>query len=156
MAGKLIYLAHTHSDIAYAVRVVSQFMYQPQEEHMDTVLRIVRYLKGTTGHGVLFKANGHLSIQIYTDADWVGDKGNRRSTSRYFSIIRGNLVTWKCKKQKVVSLSSAEAEFQGISKGLAEALWLNKLMTELGFSPKESIQIMSDNEAAIQISENPV
>nr|XP_043615974.1 secreted RxLR effector protein 161-like [Erigeron canadensis] len=156
MVRKLIYLAHTRSDIAYVVGVVSQFMHQTQEEHMDAVLRIIRYLKGTIGHGVLFKVNGHLKIQKYTDVDWAGDKENRRSTSGYFSMIGGNLVTLKSKKQKVVSLSSAEAEFRGISKGLAEALWLRKLMTELGFAPIESIQIISDNEAAIQISENPV
>ncbi|GKC90984.1 putative ribonuclease H-like domain-containing protein [Tanacetum coccineum] len=81
-----------------------------------------RYLKGTASHGVLFRSNEHLNIQMYTYADWAGDKGTRRSTSGYFSLVGGNLVTWRSKKQKVVSLSSAEAEFRGIAKGLAEAL----------------------------------
>ncbi|GJS24195.1 putative RNA-directed DNA polymerase [Tanacetum coccineum] len=85
-----------------------------------------------------------------------GDKGNRRSTSGYFSLVGGNLVTWKSKKQKVISLSSAEAEFRGSAKGLADALWIRKLVSEIGFPLKESIRIMSDTEAAIQISENPV
>nr|GEW52301.1 putative reverse transcriptase, RNA-dependent DNA polymerase [Tanacetum cinerariifolium] len=76
----------------------------------------------SAGHGVLFRSNGHLNIQMYTDADWAGDKGNRRSTSGYFSLVGGNLVTWRSKKQKVVSLSSTEAEFRGIAKGLTEAL----------------------------------
>nr|GEV84316.1 putative copia-type protein [Tanacetum cinerariifolium] len=92
----------------------------------------------------------------FTDADWAGDKRNRRSTSEYFSLVGGNLVTWKSKKQKVVSLSSAEAEFRGIAKGLAEALWIKKLVSEIGFPPKESIRIMSDNKVIIQISENHV
>nr|GEV56688.1 putative copia-type protein [Tanacetum cinerariifolium]GEW15665.1 putative copia-type protein [Tanacetum cinerariifolium] len=109
-----------------------------------------------TSHGVLFKTNGHLNIQIFTDADWAGEKGNRRSTSGYFSLVGGNLVTWKSKKQKTVSLSSVEAEFRGIAKGLAEALWIRKLVSEIGFPPIESIRIMSDNKAAIKISENPV
>nr|GEW03957.1 putative ribonuclease H-like domain-containing protein [Tanacetum cinerariifolium] len=69
IVGKLIYLSHTRPDIAYAVGVVSQFMHQPQISHMKAVLRIIRYLKGTPGHGVLFKANGHLETQVYTDAD---------------------------------------------------------------------------------------
>nr|GEZ27512.1 putative ribonuclease H-like domain-containing protein [Tanacetum cinerariifolium] len=60
-----------------------------------------------------------LGIEIYTDADWVEDKGTRKSTSRYFSLVGGNLVTWRSKKQKVVALSSAEAEFRGITKGVA-------------------------------------
>nr|GEZ88775.1 copia protein [Tanacetum cinerariifolium] len=67
-----------------------------------------------------------------------GDKGNRRSTSGYFSLVRGNLVIWRSKKQKVVSLSSAEAEFKGIAKGLAEALWIMKLVSEIGFPPQGS------------------
>nr|GEV94667.1 hypothetical protein [Tanacetum cinerariifolium] len=81
-----------------------------------------------------------------------GDKGNRRSTSGYFFLVGGNLLTWKSKKQKVVSLSSAEAELRDIAKGIAETLWIRKLVSEIGFPPKESIRIMSDNKAAIQIS----
>ncbi|KAD4385217.1 hypothetical protein E3N88_25385 [Mikania micrantha] len=115
MVGKLIYLSHTRPDIAYEVGVVSQFMHQPQVSHMEGVSRIIRYLKGTVGHGVIFKSNGHLGIQSYTDADWAGDKENRRSTSGYLTLVGGNLVTWRSKKQKVVALSIAEAEFRGIT-----------------------------------------
>ncbi|XP_071695381.1 uncharacterized mitochondrial protein AtMg00810-like [Rutidosis leptorrhynchoides] len=75
MVGKLIYLAHTRPDIAHAVGVVSQFMHQPQVHHMEAVFRIIRYLKKTTDHGVIFKGNGHLKTQIYTDASWAREKG---------------------------------------------------------------------------------
>nr|GFC34413.1 putative reverse transcriptase, RNA-dependent DNA polymerase [Tanacetum cinerariifolium] len=51
----------------------------------------------------------------------------------YFSLVGDNLVTWRSKKQKVVSLSSAKAEFRCIAKGLAEALWIRKLVSEIGF-----------------------
>ncbi|KAD2804205.1 hypothetical protein E3N88_37582 [Mikania micrantha] len=156
LVGKLIYLSHTRPDIAYAVGVVSQFMHQPQVSHMEAVWRIIRYLKGTAGHGILFKTNGHLEIQGYTDADWAGSKDNRRSTAGYFTMVGGNLVTWRSKKQKVVALSSAEAEFRGIARGMAEVLWLKKLLTEIGFPPDKAIKVMCDNKAAIQISENPV
>ncbi|KAD3641543.1 hypothetical protein E3N88_30767 [Mikania micrantha] len=86
LVGKLIYLSHTRPDIAYVVGIVSQFMHQPQESHMEAVWRIIRYLKGTPGHGVLFKPNGHLRTQVYIDADWAGDRGDRRSTSGYFTL----------------------------------------------------------------------
>nr|GEX57202.1 putative ribonuclease H-like domain-containing protein [Tanacetum cinerariifolium] len=111
---------------------------------------------GTTGNGVLFKPNGHLVTQLYTDADWEGDKGNRRSTSGYFTIVGENLVTWRSKKQKVVFLSSAEAEFRGIARGLTKVLWVRRLLTEIGYPPQVASKIMSDNKAAIQISKNPV
>ncbi|XP_071713263.1 uncharacterized protein [Rutidosis leptorrhynchoides] len=156
IVGKLIYLAHTRPDIAHAVGVVSQFMHQPQHHHMEAVWRIIKYLKGTAGDGVLFSKNNHLETQVYTDAGYGGEKGDRKSTSGYFSLVGGNLVTWKSKKQKVVALSSAEAEFRGIARGVTEALWIRKLLTEIGFPPKVPIKIMCDNEAAIAISENPV
>lgn len=107
LVGKLIYLSHTRPDVAYAVGVVSQFMHNPQKDHMEAAMRIVRYLKGSPGRGILFRKNDHLSIQGYTDADWAGSPGDRRSTSGYFTLVGGNLVTWKSKKQKVVALSSA-------------------------------------------------
>nr|GEX14744.1 putative ribonuclease H-like domain-containing protein [Tanacetum cinerariifolium] len=119
-------------------------------------IEVLRYLKGTPGHVVLFKANGHLETQVYTDADWAGDKGNRRSTSGYFTIVGGNLVTWRSKKQKVVALSSDEAEFRGIARGLAEALWIRKLLSEIGYHSTQTSKIMCDNKAAIQISKNLV
>ena len=53
LVGRLIYLSHTRPDIAYAVSVVSQFMHEPSEEHMNAVFRILRYLKGTLGKGLL-------------------------------------------------------------------------------------------------------
>ena len=62
LVGKLIYLSHTRPDVAYAVGVVSQFMHAPQAAHWEAALRIVRYLKGTPGHGVMFENHGHLEI----------------------------------------------------------------------------------------------
>nr|GFC16252.1 putative reverse transcriptase, RNA-dependent DNA polymerase [Tanacetum cinerariifolium] len=84
--------------------LVDKGRYQRMKNHMKAVMRILRYLKGTMRHGVLFKPNGHLVTQLCTDADWAGDKGNRRSTSGYFIVVVGNLVTLRSNKQKVVSL----------------------------------------------------
>jgi hypothetical protein len=68
----LIYLSHTRPDIAFAVSVVSQFMHNPKTHHMDAVYRIIRYLKGCPGQGLLYKSSGNLQIECYTDADWAG------------------------------------------------------------------------------------
>ena len=155
LVGKLIYLSHTRPDIAYAVGIVSQFMHRPQKDHYEAALRIVKYLKGTVGHGVMFRKNGHKGVYGYTDADWASNPVDRKSTAGYFTFVEGNLVTWRSKKQKVVALSSAEAEFRGIRSGLMEILWLRRLMREIGLSPETS-QLFCDNKAAISISENPV
>jgi len=157
LVGRLIYLAHTRPDVAYAVSVVSQFMHNPSASHMDAVVRILRYLKSSPGRGVLFsKHNDCLEICGFTDADWAGSVTDRRSTSGYFTFVGGNLVTWKSKKQKVVARSSAEAEYRGMAHGVCELLWLRTLLCDLGFEPKNAMQLYCDNRAAIDISQNPV
>ena len=156
LVGKLIYLSHTRPDIAYAVGIVSQFMHSPQEDHWEAVLHIVWYLKGTAEHGVLFEKHEHLEINGFTDADWAGNPNDRKSTAGYFTMVGGNLVTWRSKKQKVVALSSAEAEFRGIKSGLTEILWLKRLMTELDLYVSKPCILFCDNKAAISISENPI
>ncbi|BBG97847.1 aldose 1-epimerase family protein [Prunus dulcis] len=156
LVGRLIYLSHTRPDIAYAVSVVSQFMHSPSEDHMNAVLRILRYLKSAPRKGLMFSKHGHLNIDGYLDADWAGNVTDRKSASSYFTFVGGNLVTWRSKKQNVVALSSAEAEFRGMTKGICELLWLRKLLTELGYKPTSTMNLFCDNKAAIAIAQNPV
>ncbi|RVW62615.1 Retrovirus-related Pol polyprotein from transposon RE1 [Vitis vinifera] len=96
LVGRLMYLAHTRPDLAYPLSVVSQYMHNPGEQHMNAVMRILRYLKNAPGKGILFTKNvNHQSIEVYTDADWAGAVDDRRSTSGYFTFVGGNLMTWK-------------------------------------------------------------
>ena len=69
LVDKLIYWAHIQQDISFAVSLVSQFMHSLGPEHYDAILRILRYLKGTPGKGLLFANNGHFQVEVYTDAD---------------------------------------------------------------------------------------
>lgn len=110
LVGKLIYLTVTRPDITYAVGVVSQYMSAPQHPHFDAVCRILRYLKGAPGRGLLYKPFASLSVTGFSDADWASLRSDRRSASGYCTFVGGNLVTWRSKKQNVVALSSAEAE----------------------------------------------
>ena len=57
LVGKLIYISHTRLDIAFAVSVVSQFMQDPYEEHLEAVYRILKYLKMTPEKGLYFRKN---------------------------------------------------------------------------------------------------
>ena len=93
-------------------------MHSPNEEHMEAVMRIVRYLKDTPGIGLYFQKNSERAISVYTDASWAGELTNCRSTSGYCTYIWGNLVTWRSKKQSVVSRSSVEAEYRALAEGM--------------------------------------
>ena len=116
----------------------------------------MRYLKYAPGKGILFSKNGHLQIEASADADWAGSPDDRRSISGYCMLVRGNLVTWRSKKQSVVARSSAEAEYRAMAQGICELLWLQKLLEELRLSERSKLTLYCDNKAAISITHNPV
>nr|CAN78733.1 hypothetical protein VITISV_020436 [Vitis vinifera] len=156
LVGRLIYLSHTRPDIGFAVSVVSQFMHSPTKEHMEAVYRILRYLKMTPGKGLFFRKTENRDTEVYLDADWAGNIIDRRSTSGYCSFVWGNLVTWRSKKQSVVTRSSAEAEYKALAQGICEGIWIKRVLSELGQTSSSPILMMCDNQAAISIAKNPV
>ena len=93
LEGKSIYLSHTRPAIAFAVSLVSQFMHSPYKKHLEAVYRILRYLKGIPGKGLLFQKTTQQNIEAYTDVDWAGSVIDKRSTSGYCTYVWGNLVT---------------------------------------------------------------
>lgn len=103
LVGRLIYLSHTWPVIVYAIGIVSQFMHDPCATHFKAVYHILRYLKSVPGKGILFYNYGHLRLEAFTDADWAGSVDDRTPTSGCCTFVGGNLVTWRSKKQTVVS-----------------------------------------------------
>jgi len=156
LVGRLIYLSHTRPDVAFAVSLVSQFMHQPKEIHLQAALRIVQYLKGTPGRGILFERNGNANLEAYTDADYAGSIVDRRLTTGYCTFLGGNLVTWRSKKQNVVARSSAEAEFRAMAQGICELLWLKIILEDLRIKSDDPMRLYCDNKSAISIAHNPV
>ena len=94
-------------------------------------------------------------MEPFTDADWAGP-GNRRSTSGYCTYVWGNLVTWRSKKQNVVSRSSAEAEFRSMANGICELIWIKRVLEDLRETAELPLRLFCDNKAAISIAQNPV
>jgi hypothetical protein len=111
LVGSLVCLIITRPNISYAVHIVSQFMAAPRSLHYATVLRILRYLKGTLFHGLHFSSQLSLTLQAYFDADWARDPTDRRSTTGYCFFLGDSLISWHSKKQSVVTRSSTEAEY---------------------------------------------
>ncbi|XP_028948069.1 uncharacterized mitochondrial protein AtMg00810-like [Malus domestica] len=133
LVGKLIYLTITRLNIAYAVSLVSQFMHALSMDDMKIVHRVLRYLKGSIGKGILMRNNNHTHISGYIDADWAGNALDRKSITGFCTFVGGNLVTWKSKKQSVVARSSAEAEYRAMASTACELIWLKNLLLDLGF-----------------------
>jgi len=82
------------------------------------------YLKLSQRKGIFFKKDDILTLNIYTDANYVGSITNKKSTFRYCMFLGESLVTWRSKKQDRVSRCSVGAEFLAHAQGVYEGLWM--------------------------------
>ncbi|KAK6162888.1 hypothetical protein DH2020_002729 [Rehmannia glutinosa] len=163
LVGKLNYLTVTRPDIAFAVSVASRFMSAPTVSHWALLEQILCYLKGAPGRGLLYGRHGNSKVECFTgiiesysDADYAGYKDDRRSTSGYCIFVGGNLVSWRSKKQTVVSRSVAEAEYRSMADSVCEIVWIHQLLKEIGFELTLPAKLWCDNQAARHIASNPV
>jgi hypothetical protein len=150
----LIYLCHTHPDISFTVSVVNRYMHDPRKSHMDAVYHILRYLKSVSEKGLIFRTNGHMNIDGHCDSDWASCQDDRRSTSSYCMFIGGNLVSWQSKKQPVVARSTTKVEYRAMALGVAEMLWLKRLLEDLKVNHGEKMKLRCDSQLAINIVNN--
>ena len=154
--GSLMYLAvSTRPDIAYAVNNLARFNSNPQKVHWTAMKRVLRYLKGTINHGILYRQDGSDKCIGYSDADWAGDLSDRKSTSGYIFMLSGGAISWSSRKQKCVALSTAEAEYIALSGATQECIWLRQLEAELGSSSEGPTLIFEDNQSTIAMAKNP-
>jgi len=156
LVGKLNYLTVTRPDIFFAVTVISQFLNFPCEDNWTAIIRILEYIKGSPGKGLLCGSNNHTKIVCYSYADWAGSPSDKRSTFGYCVSIGGNLISWKGKKQSVVARSNAEVEYKAMASAACELVWLKQLLRELQFGDVTQMTLVCDNQAALHISSNPL
>eukprot|EP00253_Pinus_taeda_P002291 PITA_02291 len=133
LVGKLLYLTHTRPDLSFAVGLIARFMQNPHESHWKAAKRILRYVRGTVQFGIHYSAEASPLLVGFTDSDWAVDLDDRKSTAGYVFTLGLGPITWACKKQSAISLSSAEAEYHGAVKACKEALWLRQTLSEFGF-----------------------
>ncbi|XP_044473196.1 uncharacterized mitochondrial protein AtMg00810-like [Mangifera indica] len=146
----------TRSDISYAVQILGQFMHAPKQSHMDTALKVIKYLKGCPGLWLLFSQDKNLIIMAYYDSDWGTCPMIRKSLTGFCVKLRDSLISWKTKKQSTVSLSSVEAEYRAMTKTTCKIIWICGLLEDLGVTISEPIGLYYGNKAAKNISINPV
>ncbi|XP_027769905.1 uncharacterized protein LOC114075652 [Solanum pennellii] len=108
LIGKLLYLTVTRPDITYAIQTLSQFFQQPKQSHLNAALKVVRYIKGQAGLGILLSSKSSKHQNVYYDSDWATCPQTRRSVTGFLIKFGNSLISWKSKKQGTVSRSSAE------------------------------------------------
>jgi hypothetical protein len=152
--GSLMYASvSTRPDIAYAVNALAQFNNEPKVIHWEAVLRIAKYLSNTIDYKLRLGGN-KISVAIYTDADWAGDKSDAKSVSGGVTCLGEGTVDWLSRKQKTVALSSMEAEFNAAVHAVQNALWIKQLLSELNQPVKGAVPVLEDNEATIDYCRN--
>ncbi|GJZ31441.1 putative RNA-directed DNA polymerase [Tanacetum coccineum] len=156
LIGRLLYLQATRPDITYTVNILSQFVGDPRQSHMDAADRLLGYLKATPGQGILIPKGGGINLTAYSDSDWLGCPITRRSRTGYLLLLGGAPISWKSKKQSVVSRSSAEAEYRAMANAVSEVLWMRWLLSFLETAPTGPTPLFCDNQAARHIANNPV
>ncbi|XP_021974388.1 secreted RxLR effector protein 161-like [Helianthus annuus] len=115
LVGSLMYLTNTRPDIMFAVSKVSRFMECLKRSHWEAAKRILKYIKGTQELGITYSKGGKKHLMGYSDSDYAGNIDDSKSTSGYIFHLGSGPISWQSKKQKVVALSSTEAEYMALS-----------------------------------------
>ena len=155
MIGSLLYLTASRPDILFSVCLCARFQSDPRESHMTAVKRIFRYLKGTTNLGLLYRKSLDYKLIGFCDADYAGDRIERKSTSGNCQFLGDNLISWASKRQTTIAMSTAEAEYISAASCCTQLLWMKHQLEDYQIIAN-SIPIYCDNTAAICLSKNPI
>ncbi|XP_059668768.1 secreted RxLR effector protein 161-like [Cornus florida] len=153
MIGSLLYLTASRPDIMFSVCLCARFQSCPKESHLNAVKRIFKYLNGTSNLGLWYPRHTSFELVGFTDADFAGCKVDRKSTSGACHFIGQSLVSWSCKKQNSVALSTAEAKYVAACSCCVQILYIKQQLEDFGLFFNK-IPIKCDNTSAICISKN--
>ena len=149
--GSLMYLMScTRPDIAYAVSKLSRYTSNPGTDHWKGIVRVLKYLRFTRSYGLHYTRFPAV-LEGYSDASWISDIKDSKSTSGYVFTLGGAVVSWKSSKQTVITRSTMESEFVALDKCGEEAEWLRQFLEDIPKWPKPvpAICIHCDNQSAI-------
>ena len=111
MIGNLLYLIASRPDIRYNVGVCARYQANPKESHITAVKSIIKYVKSTSSFGVWHDKDTNDVLAKYSEADWVGNANDHKSTLGGCFYFGNNLVSWMSKNQNSISLFTTEVEY---------------------------------------------
>lgn len=140
LVGSLMYLmTATRPDLSYTISVLSKFNSSPTMEHLLRAKRVLRYIQQTKQLVLTYTSRGGAELisdkvsphlRGFSDSDWAGDLGDRKSTSGYIFTMHGTAIAWRSRKQTMVALSSTEAEYIGYSDAVKDGLFFQRLLDD--------------------------
>ena len=153
--GEIRYITDsTRPDIAYATNRLAQHMSKPQRHHQQALKTLLRYLKGTRTHGLLYPHKPQTEQQphplnVFSDADFAN---NRKSITGTVHCFHATPISWQSRKQSVVSLFTTEAEYISATDATRHTTWLRKLLNDINMTPSDPKPHHIDNQSAILIA----
>lgn len=136
LVGMAIYLSQERLDASFTVKELASKMSKPTITAMSRLKKLLGYLKQTMGYSMKLRIPEHgqgsrcstscgYVLESYSDSDWARNKAHRRSTSAAVHLVNSCTVFAISRSQKVVSLSSAEAELHALvsESAVADAVW---------------------------------
>jgi hypothetical protein len=150
----LVYLIITRPNITYVIHVVSQFVTSPTIVHWATTICILRYFQSTVFQSFLFTSTFFLELRDYSDVDHDSNLTNRKSVTGFYVFLSDSLISWKSKKQSIVSQSSTEAEYRAMTSTTKKIVWLRWLLADMRVSLSHLTLMYCDNQSSIQIAHN--
>ena len=153
LVGSLIYLEQiTRPDISFIVNILGQQMHQPNMAHWKMGLKVLRYLNGTSNFYLNYYPAENLELTIFGDADWANGV-DRKSQNGYVAFLSDNSspISWSSRKQSLVATSTTNAEYVAMSNATCEALWLQKLFWDIGYTNIKFMptRLLCDNTGAL-------
>ncbi|GJU25642.1 putative ribonuclease H-like domain-containing protein [Tanacetum coccineum] len=113
-------------------------------------------LKGQpTTLALWYPKDSPFQLEAYSDSDYAGSHGDRKSTTGGCQFLGRRLISWQCKKQTIVATSSTEAEYVAAASCCAQVLWIQNQLLDYGFNFMNT-KIFIDNQSTICIVKNPV
>jgi hypothetical protein len=141
-------------DIAFAVGRIARAMQAPTQADFVAGKRILRYLAGSASLVIRYRRGGAVEPVASVDSSFADGEG-RRSTHGFDIFLAGGPIMWRSMLQRLVTLSTAEAEYVGLSDCVKSVRWIRSLLHEFGFDLGPTL-VDEDNKACIHIAENAV
>lgn len=151
-----MYLTTTHPNMMYVVCLISHYMANPKEEHMQNAKRGLRYLRGALNFGLFYRRRTASKLLAYTDSDYERDVYDIKSTSGYVFLLSETTVCWSSKKKAIITLSSTETEYVVATSCACHCVWENDVLEKIEDENYECIDILCDNSSSIKLSKNHV
>jgi hypothetical protein len=121
----------TRPDLAFVTGVLRRYQSNTGIEHWKMAKKALRYVQGTIGLMLTYRRSDVLEIKGYSDADYAGDKDDRKSTSGYVFTLAGEAISWRSSKQELVATSTMYAEFIACYEATGQVMWLKKFIPDL-------------------------